>query len=275
MKIFLAMAISVGCIFAAYTIYEVRTLRGEYRDLNAGVRDVTVLAQGLEDVRQSDNLSMRWEELNLRLTRLEGKLEAPDVVEEGMTGEGDLATIQATLQTQGEEIAEIRKDLEGVRGMRGALDTTADRVLSAVGQEPEAGGGGLAGLMEMGALFRKSPEELTEEEKARRDEITSQLARRRDEWAVRAFDRSLEVKLTDDQKASIQQLLAEESSALEAARGQESSEEERAAARAQIREQTDQRAAGVLTTDQYESWKTYRSRSGERASGLGRFGFGR
>jgi hypothetical protein len=126
--------------------------------------------------------------------------------------------------------------------------------------------------MEMGALFRKSPDELTEEERARRDEITNQLQQRRDEWSIRRFDRTLEVKLTDQQTGQIQQLLAEERRALEGFRSQDLTEEQRTASRKQIREQTDQRAAGVLMPEQYEAWKAYRSRSSQRPSGFGRFG---
>ena len=47
------------------------------------------------------------------------------------------------------------------------------------------------------------------------------------------------------------------------------SDEERAASQKAVRDQTDQRAATLLSTEQYESWKTYRSRPGRGGRILG------
>jgi hypothetical protein len=264
MKVFVSMVTAVGFLFAVYVAFEISSLRDDCNKLSAGVESATFVTQELAAARQKEEGPARWDDLNTRLTRLEEQLSAP-VSDEGSPDEAALATIRSTLEAQGEEIAALRKDLAGVRRVRGALDETADRVLGAVGQEGETREGGLERLMEMGALFRKSPDELTEEELARRDEIATQLRRRRDEWAIRAFDRRLEVKLDDQQKEAMQQLLADEATALEAYRNQELTDEQKSEGRKQIREQTDQRAAGVLSAEQYESWKGYRSRSGGRS----------
>jgi len=277
MKVFVAMLAAGGFIVAAYVIYGIGTLKSDYEKLDGRVRAVAASAEDASSTRKSEE-DLKWDSLELRLARIEEKLDAAPAT--GAASEGpDLATIEATVVSQGAEIAEIRKDLEGLRRVRGALDRTADRVLSAVGEDAgsaEAGqGGGLDRLMELGSLFQKRPEDLTEEERARRDEITTQLRQRQSEWAIRSFERSLETKLNDQQRADIQGILEEERAALETTRGQNLTDEERTAARKQVEAQTDQKAAGVLSADQYESWKTYRSRSsGGRAFGIGRFGRG-
>jgi hypothetical protein len=279
MKVFVAMLAAGGFIVALYVIYEVGTLRGDYEKLDVRLRAAAATADdAAESSRKAEDESPKWDALDLRLARIEEKLSAAPA--EGGPPEGPtLATIEAKLATQGEEIAEIRKDLEGVRRVRGALDSTADRLLGAVGQDAGSAegsqGGGLDRLMELGSLFQKRPEDLTEEERARRDEITNQLRRRQSEWAVRSFERSLEVKLNDQQRADIQQILEEERAALDATRGQDLTDEARTAARKQVEAQTDQKAAGALSAEQYESWKSYRSRSnGGRSFGIGRFGRG-
>jgi hypothetical protein len=103
--------------------------------------------------------------------------------------------------------------------------------------------------------------------------MMKQVQRRQTEWALRSFDRSLEVKLNDQQKADMQRLLDEERAALDASRGQELSDEERTAARTQVQARTDEGAAAVLSAEQYESWKTYRSRPA-REGAFGRIGRG-
>lgn len=267
MKVFVAMVTAAGLIFAAYVVFELGSLREECRDLSAAVGTITSTTEKVAASRQREEDAAMWDDLKVRLTRLEQQFSTP-ASEDGSPREEALATLQSTLLAHGEEIAGLRADLEGIQRVRGALDETVDRALGAAGQDT-GGRGGLERLMEVGALFRKSPDELTEEERARRDEITSQLRQRRDEWAIRAFDRRLEAKLTDQQKVDMEQLLAEEDTALEAFRSQELSEEQRAEGRTQIRAQTDQRAAAILSADQYESWKSYRSRASGRSFRFG------
>lgn len=273
MKVFVVMLTAVVCIIAAFTIYEISAVHDEQDRLAGEVRAIASATDDLTASMEDEEEPSKWNELDLRLARLEEKLGALTGKDES-TQATDLAAIEATVRSQGEEIAQLRKDLEGARRVRGALDDTADRLMSAVGQDSgaaEGQQGGLNRLMELGALFQKRPEDLTEEEKARREEVTSQLRKRQGEWAVRSFDRSLQAKLDDQQKADLQQALEDERAALDASRGQDLTAEERTAARQQVQAKTDQRAAAVLSAEQYESWKTYRARS----SSARPFGFGR
>jgi hypothetical protein len=276
MKVFVASITAVGCIVGGYLVYETGALRKRCDRLETSVRSAVAAVDELAASQVRADQSTRIADLAARLARVEeNDRAAPDPG--GSTGTVDLSEIQAALVAQDEEIAEIRNDLEGVRTARGALDRTADRLLSAVGQgdaSTEGGqAGGLSRLMEIGSLMRKRPEDLTDEERARRDEITSQLRSRQAEWAVRGFERSLDVKLDDQQRAGIQQLLTEETASLRELRGQELTDEQRDATRNQVRSQTDQRAAGLLSTEQYESWTSYRSRPARRGL-MERFGQG-
>lgn len=285
MKVFVAMLAAAGFMVAAYVLYALGTLRGDQANLDGRVKAALNAVEDLAGSRPTAEDAARWDAMDSRLAHIEESLRATpaeDRVGDDEAAGADLATIQTTLLSLGEEIAEIRSDLEGVRRVRGALDSTADRLLGAVGQDAGAAeggqGGGMERLMELGSLFQRREEDLTPEERARRDEITNQLRTRQSEWALQMFDRSLEVKLNEQQKADLQQLLDEERTAIAASRTPDMTAEERTAARRQAEAQTDQKAAAVLSTEQYESWKTYRARSGggaERAAGLRRFGQGR
>jgi hypothetical protein len=81
------------------------------------------------------------------------------------------------------------------------------------------------------------------------------------------------VKLTEQQKTSLGQFLADERAALNELRGQELTDEQATAARTDIRTRTDQQAAQFLSPEQYESWTSYRARSSNR--GFGGFRRGR
>ncbi|MBN1419071.1 MAG: hypothetical protein JXP34_09860 [Planctomycetes bacterium] len=264
MKIAIAVVAAAGLCVGSFLVYEVVALRGEIDSLREERAATPSPAPG----GPADAAQIAAVEA--RLDGLERAARAPRP--EPAAGETDLAPVQAQLAAHDEEIAALRKDLEGVRRFRGTLDEGADRILSALGQEPstaEGEGGGLNRLAELGALWRKSPDELTPEEKAQRDQMAAQVRQRMTDFAVQGFDRTLDEKMSDPQKADIGLALTDERAALDDLRNQNLTAEEQEARRTQIRAQTDQRAEKTLTPQQYESWKTYRARTAR--GGMGGF----
>jgi hypothetical protein len=261
-----AVVVAGGVVLGGLVYVTITDLETEVSRLEKKVEAESALD---ETTAAGADQSAKLAELESRLARIEEALLSGDAGDDATSGM-DLSEVQIQLASHAKEIEEIRADLEGVRRARGMVDQAADRLLGEA-QEDGTRRGGLERLSELGALFGRRSEDLTDEERARRDEITAQFQQRVSDWAVRAFDRSLEVKLTDDQKTSLGQFLAQERAALNELRGQELTDEQTTAARTDIRTRTDQQAAQVLSPEQYESWTTYRARSGNRRFG----GFGR
>ena len=99
--------------------------------------------------------------------------------------------------------------------------------------------------------------------------MTKQFQGQRDDWTIRGFDRSLELKLDDGQKDTLKQFLAQERASLDELKGQELEKEALATSQKQIKVNTDARVETILTADQNTSWGKYRSQS-RSSRGFGR-----
>lgn len=193
-----------------------------------------------------------------RVARLEARIRAPARGSGGAGGAG----IRAELATHAEELAALREELSRLAERGG--NRPGPRPGGRRGQVSEA----FQRMAEARSLFRAKDEELTAEERARRQELIDTFRKRRAQESERridrtidALDRSLEAKLTDQQRLEIRQLLEDERKAMEELRGGELSQEERAARTKALREQIDADAQRILSAEQYDSWVTFRSRS--------------
>lgn len=260
----IAIVAAAALCGGTFLLYEVVSLRGEIDTL----REERAAAPS----PAPDGATLaRLGTLETRFAKLEQASQAarPSSPDPAAPDGAKLDAVQSKLAAHEEEIAALRKDLDGVRKVRGALDEGADKILSALGQGPAAGegGGGLSRLAELGALWRKSPEELTPEEKAQRDQMAGQVREKMTDWAIQGFDRTLEEKMSEPQKADIRLALDDERTALDDLRNQNLTDAERETRRTEIRARTDQRAEKILTPKQFESYKSYRARTGR--GGLG------
>ena len=187
----------------------------------------------------------------------------------------DLSGLEAQLAAHDKEIAQLKKDLKGSAQVSSAFDQAADRFLG--GRGTGANGereSGLNRLSELRTLFSGDAGELTPEQQKRREELTRQFQGQRDDWTIRGFDRTLELKLDDGQKDTLKQFLAQERTALDELRGQELEKEALSASQKQIKANTDARIETILTADQNASWGEYRTRS-SRSRSFGRSSRGR
>jgi len=187
----------------------------------------------------------------------------------------DLSQIEAQLAAHDKEIAQLKKDLKGSAQVSSALDQAADRFLGGGGTGANGErSSGINRLSELRTLFSGDAGELTPEQQQRREELTKQFRSQRDDWTIRGFDRTLELKLDDGQKDTLKQYLAQERTALDELRGQELEKEALAASQKQIKADTDARIETILTADQNASWGEYRTRS-SRSRSFGRSSRGR
>ena len=185
--------------------------------------------------------------------------------------EVDLSALEAQLAAHDKEIAQLKKDLKGSSG----LGQVADRFLGGGGTGADGEGqNGLGRLSELRTLFSGDAGELTPEQQKRREEFTKQFQGQRDDWTIRGFDRSLELKLDDGQKDTLKQFLAQERTSLDELKGQELEKEALEASQKQVKASTDARIETILTADQNTSWGEYRTRS-SRSRSFGRSSRGR
>ena len=185
--------------------------------------------------------------------------------------EVDLSALEAQLAAHDKEIAQLKKALKGSSG----LGQVADRFLGGGGTGADGEGqNGLSRLSELRTLFSGDSGELTAEQQKRREELTKQFQGQRDDWTIRGFDRSLELKLDDGQKDTLKQFLAQERTSLDELKGQELEKEALEASQKQVKASTDARIETILTADQNTSWGEYRTRS-SRSRSFGRSSRGR
>ncbi len=189
--------------------------------------------------------------------------------------EVDLSALEAQLAAHDKEIAQLKKDLKGSAQVNSAFGQAADRFLGGGGTGADGEGqNGLSRLSELRTLFSGDSGELTPEQQKRREELTKQFQGQRDDWTIRGFDRSLELKLDDGQKDTLKQFLAQERTALDELKGQELEKEALEASQKQLKANTDARIETILTADQNTSWGEYRTRS-SRSRSFGRSSRGR
>ena len=189
--------------------------------------------------------------------------------------EVDLSALEAQLAAHDKEIAQLKKDLKGSAQVNSAFGQAADRFLGGGGTGADGEGqNGLSRLSELRTLFSGDSGELTPEQQKRREELTKQFQGQRDDWTIRGFDRSLELKLDDGQKDTLKQFLAQERTALDELKGQELEKEALEASQKQVKANTDARIETILTADQNTSWGEYRTRS-SRSRSFGRSSRGR
>ena len=189
--------------------------------------------------------------------------------------EVDLSALEAQLAAHDKEIAQLKKDLKGSAQVNSAFGQAADRFLGGGGTGADGEGqNGLSRLSELRTLFSGDSGELTPEQQKRREELTKQFQGQRDDWTIRGFDRSLELKLDDGQKDTMKQFLAQERTSLDELKGQELEKEALEASQKQVKANTDARIETILTADQNTSWGEYRTRS-SRSRSFGRSSRGR
>mgnify|MGYP003313393075 FL=1 len=224
-----------------------------------------------EDKKQNAGLK----ELGERLTLLEVSKNDAEASAPAAAPAAGLSEVQAQLAVHDKDIAQLKKDLKGSSQVSSRLDEVADRFLG--GGSRDSNGereGGLNRLSELRTLFSGDSNELTPEQQQRREELTKQFQGQRDDWTIRGFDRSLELKLDDGQKDTLKQFLAQERTALDGLKGQELEKEALSASQKQIKANTDARVETILTADQNTSWGKYRSQS-RSSRGFGRSSRGR
>ncbi len=189
--------------------------------------------------------------------------------------EVDLSALEVQLAAHDKEIAQLKKDLKGSAQVNSAFGQAADRFLGGGGTGADCEGqNGLGRLSELRTLFSGDSGELTPEQQKRREELTKQFQGQRDDWTIRGFDRSLELKLDDGQKDTLKEFLAQERTSLDELKGQELEKEALEASQKQVKANTDARIETILTADQNTSWGEYRTRS-SRSRSFGRSSRGR
>ncbi|MFP6739854.1 MAG: hypothetical protein VCD34_14070 [Planctomycetota bacterium] len=269
MNIAIAAIATVGVLFGGF-LYMGNL---ELSDQVEGLRTELDSAQtDLAKARASENKDkFQDDEIKALRNDLAGVRDASEKASSSAGAEVDLSALEAQLAAHDKEIAQLKKDLKGSSG----LGQVADRFLGGGGTGADGEGqNGLGRLSELRTLFSGDAGELTPEQQKRREEFTKQFQGQRDDWTIRGFDRSLELKLDDGQKDTLKQFLAQERTSLDELKGQELEKEALEASQKQVKAGTDARIETILTADQNTSWGEYRTRS-SRSRSFGRSSRGR
>ena len=264
MKVIIALIVAAGVLSGGYLLVQVGQLNDRVATLNNELSTAQSALNTLGDSNDDKKQDAGIKELGDRLTLLEVSKEDTDVAAPAPAG--DLSEVQAQLAVHDKDIAQLKKDLKG----SSQISSIADSFLG--GGSRDANGereSGLNRLSELRTLFSGDSNELTPEQQQRREELTKQFQGQRDDWTIRGFDRSLELKLDDGQKDTLKQFLAQERASLDELKGQELEKEALAASQKQIKTNTDARVETILTADQNTSWGKYRSQS-RSSRGFGR-----
>jgi len=264
MKVIIALIVAAGALSGGYLLVQIGQLNDQVATLNNELSTTQSALNTLGDSNDDKKQNTGIKELGDRLTLLEVSKEDTDVAPAAPAG--DLSEIQAQLAVHDKDIAQLKNDLKG----SSQISSIADSFLG--GGSRDANGereSGLNRLSELRTLFSGDAGELTEEQQQRRDELTKQFQGQRDDWTIRGFDRSLELKLDDGQKDTLKQFLAQERASLDELKGQELEKEALTASQKQIKVNTDARVETILTADQNTSWGKYRSQS-RSSRGFGR-----
>ena len=275
MKAFIASIVAVGVFAGGYLVLKVSDLSDQVTSLNDQLGTAQLALNGLEGSNENKKQNAGLKELGDRLTLLEVSKNDADASAPAAAPAASLSEVQAQLAVHDKDIAQLKKDLKGSSQVSSRLDEVADRFLG--GGSRDSNGereGGLNRLSELRTLFSGDSNELTPEQQQRREELTKQFQGQRDDWTIRGFDRSLELKLDDGQKDTLKQFLAQERTALDGLKGQELEKEALSASQKQIKANTDARVETILTADQNTSWGKYRSQS-RSSRGFGRSSRGR
>ena len=275
MKALIASIVAVGVLAGGYLVLKVSDLSDQVTSLNDQLGTAQLALNGLEGSNENKKQNAGLKELGDRLTLLEVSKNDADASAPAAAPAASLSEVQAQLAVHDKDIAQLKKDLKGSSQVSSRLDEVADRFLG--GGSRESNGereGGLNRLSELRTLFSGDSNELTPEQQQRREELTKQFQGQRDDWTIRGFDRSLELKLDDGQKDTLKQFLAQERTALDGLKGQELEKEALSASQKQIKANTDTRVETILTADQNTSWGKYRSQS-RSSRGFGRSSRGR
>ena len=256
MKVIIALIVAAGALSGGYLLVQIGQLNDQVATLNNELSTTQSALNTLGDSNDDKKQNTGIKELGDRLTLLEVSKEDTDVAPAAPAG--DLSELQAQLAVHDKDIAQLKNDLKG----SSQISSIADSFLG--GGSRDANGereSGLNRLSELRTLFSGDAGELTEEQQQRRDELTKQFQGQRDDWTIRGFDRSLELKLDDGQKDTLKQFLAQERASLDELKGQELEKEALTASQKQIKVNTDARVETILTADQNTSWGKYRSQS--------------
>lgn len=256
MKVIIALIVAAGALSGGYLLFQIGQLNDQVATLNNELSTAQSALNTLGDSNDDKKQNTGIKELGDRLTLLEVSKEDTDVAPAAPAG--DLSEVQAQLAVHDKDIAQLKNDLKG----SSQISSIADSFLG--GGSRDANGereSGLNRLSELRTLFSGDAGELTEEQQQRRDELTKQFRGQRDDWTIRGFDRSLELKLDDGQKDTLKQFLAQERASLDELKGQELEKEALTASQKQIKVNTDARVETILTADQNTSWGKYRSQS--------------
>ena len=267
MKVIIALIVAAGALSGGYLLVQIGQLNDQVATLNNELSTAQSALNTLGDSNDDKKQNTGIKELGDRLTLLEVSKEDTDVAPAAPAG--DLSEIQAQLAVHDKDIAQLKNDLKGSGQISSRLDEAANRFLGAAGGENDEARSGLNRLSELRTLFSGDAGALTEEQQQRRAERTKQVQGQRDDWTIRGFDRSLELKLDDGQKDTLKQFLAQERASLDELKGQELEKEALAASQKQIKVNTDARVETILTADQNTSWGKYRSQS-RSSRGFGR-----
>lgn len=269
MNIAIAAIATVGVLFGGF-LYMGNL---ELSDQVEGLRTELDSAQtDLAKARASENKDkFQDDEIKALRNDLAGVRDASEKASSSAGEAVDLSALEAQLAAHDKEIAQLKKDLKGSSG----LGQVADRFLGGGGTGADGEGqNGLSRLSELRTLFSGDAGELTPEQQKRREEFTKQFQGQRDDWTIRGFDRSLELKLDDGQKDTLKQFLAQERTSLDELKGQELEKEALESSQKQVKASTDARIETILTADQNTSWGEYRTRS-SRSRSFGRSSRGR
>ena len=275
MKALIASIVAVGVLAGGYIVLKVSDLSDQVTSLNDQLGTTQLALNSLEGSNEDKKQNAGLKELGERLTLLEVSKNDADASVPAAAPAAGLSEIQAQLAVHDKDIAQLKKNLTGSSEISSRLDEAADRFLGGGGRnsngERESG---LNRLSELRTLFSGDSNELTPEQQQRREELTKQFQGQRDDWTIRGFDRSLELKLDDGQKDTLKQFLAQERTALDELKGQELEKEALSASQKEIKANTDTRVETILTADQNTSWGEYRTRS-SRSRSFGRSSRGR
>ena len=275
MKALIASIVAVGVLAGGYLVLKVSDLSDQVTSLNDQLGTTQLALNSLEGSNEDKKQNAGLKELGERLTLLEVSKNDADASAPAEAPAAGLSEIQAQLAVHDKDIAQLKKNLTGSSEISSRLDEAADRFLGGGGRnsngERESG---LNRLSELRTLFSGDSNELTPEQQQRREELTKQFQGQRDDWTIRGFDRSLELKLDDGQKDTLKQFLAQERTALDGLKGQELDKEALSTSQKQIKANTDTRVETILTADQNTSWGKYRSQS-RSSRGFGRSSRGR
>lgn len=269
MNIAIAAIATVGVLFGGFLYMGNLGLSDQVESLRT---ELDSAQTDLAKARASENKDkFQDDEIKALKNELAGISAASEKASSSAGEEVDLSALEAQLAAHDKEIAQLKKDLKGSSG----LGQVADRFLGGGGTGADGEGqNGLNRLSELRTLFSGDAGELTPEQQKRREEFTKQFQGQRDDWTIRGFDRSLELKLDDGQKDTLKQFLAQERTSLDELKGQELEKEALEASQKQVKASTDARIETILTADQNTSWGEYRTRS-SRSRSFGRSSRGR